>query len=189
VGAVLAAYIVILVQAGVDWIWESTAVMTTGLVCVGVAIAAGGTRRLRVPIWARVAVPIVALGACLLQLPGIDATSDVRDSQAAFRAGDLAAAQRHASAAVDDESWAATPYVQRALVSEAQGRLRSARNDLLKAADNEPTNWSHRLLLSRLELRLALIRDAVDDFRRARELRPKSTFFKLLPFKPRSPPR
>ncbi len=67
--ALLAAFVVYLVAASVDWMWESTAVTVLALAGVSVTGArlAAARRRLNVPV--RIAVVAVALAAGVAQLP------------------------------------------------------------------------------------------------------------------------
>ncbi len=69
--ALLAAVIVFLVQASVDWLWQSTAV--TVLAVGSAAVAAGrlAHRRPRLRWYGRGAVALLAAGAILVQVPGL----------------------------------------------------------------------------------------------------------------------
>jgi len=181
VAAGLAALLVYLVHAGVDWMWESTAVTVLALVAVCTAGAAGDRGRERPHVALRVGIALLAIPALLVQLPGSVATSKVRDSQAAFRAGDPAVAIADATEAVDAEPWAATPLAQRALVEEGAGRLGAAAADLRLAIEREPTNWRHGVLLARVEAKRGRVRVAIREYRRARALRPGSPIFDTPP--------
>jgi len=180
IGAVtagLAALLVYLVHAGVDWMWESTAVTVLALAAVCAAAAAGAGERVRPAVALRVCVALLAIPALLVQLPGLVATSKVRDSQAAVDRGDASAALAYASEAVDAEPWAASPLVQRALVEEQTGRLAAAAADLRLAAEREPTNWRQAVILARVEAKRGRARVAIREFRRARALRPNARVF------------
>ena len=193
--ALIGAFAVYLVTAGLDWMWESTAVSVLALGGIAVAGAApvgartadvraapASARRagpLAIP-W-RVAAAAIAVIACLIQLPGLVSTSEVRHSQASVRAGALEKAQLQANDAIAAEPWAAAPYVQRGLVEERQGRLRAARVDLLRAVAREPTNWRHPLLLARIEAELGDPRAALAAYERARRLHPLSPVFRPQP--------
>ena len=123
----IAIFAVFLVTAGVDWMWEETAVAALGLGAIAVA-AAGGSRRLRRRrrrgrLWrpgVRPAAVALALLAAAVQVPGLVATQRVRASQAAARAGDLPRSEQLAREAIDAEPWAAGPHLQLALVLEAR---------------------------------------------------------------------
>jgi hypothetical protein len=181
--ALIAALLVFAVQAGVDWIWESTAVTVLALLAAATAIAARPSDRfMERPAWAhiglRVAITTLAVLAAVVQLPGLVSTSLVRESQTAFKAGDLETASRRADKAVSAQPWSATPYVQRGLIAEADGDLRGAARDLRRAIVREPANWRHWLLLARIRVEQRRPKAAVASLRRARRLRPESAFLK-----------
>jgi tetratricopeptide (TPR) repeat protein len=115
----------------------------------------------------------VALVAGLTQLPGLVSTAKVRSSQQQVRAGDLQKAMADAEDAVGSAPWAATPYVQRALLFERMGRFRAAESDILRAREREPTNYRHPLLLARIDALQGKVRQALAAFRQARALAPK----------------
>ncbi|MFA9272158.1 MAG: hypothetical protein ACEQSX_15665, partial [Baekduiaceae bacterium] len=171
--AALAAF---LFGAGVDWLWETTAVTVLALVLVGALVAATGRPAPRLRLAARIPLSLVALIAGLLLVPGLVGLSEVRRSQEAAEDGDRAAALRHATRAVEAQPWAATPYVQRALVLEGQGRLKASAVDLRRAVEREPENWRQRLLLARVEAERGRVQAALDAYGAAQRLRPSSTF-------------
>lgn len=174
--AATAALAAFLFGAGLDWLWEATAVTVLALLLLGALIAAAGAPAPRLPVAPRLALGLAALLAGLVLVPGIVAVSEVRRSQDAVENGDRAAALRHATRATEAEPWAATPYVQRALVLEGQGRLKAAAVDLRRAVDREPENWRQQLLLARVETERGRLRAALDAYDRAQQLRPSSTF-------------
>jgi O-antigen ligase len=174
--SLLAAFVVFLAYAGYDWMWESTAVAVFALAIATVALAGSSQpldRRLRLPVRATLAV--VALLIAMVQLPGLVATSKIRSSQQAASAGHLGTALGDAEDAVASAPWAASPYVQRALLLERSGRLGDARTDILRAERREPTNYRHPLLLARIEALRGRVRPALQAFRTARSLAPKKT--------------
>jgi hypothetical protein len=174
---ILAAF---LFSAGIDWMWESTAVTVFALVAVGAAAASLPSRRLfwRAPV--RAAASGIALLACLVQLPGLVSTSNLRESQAAARAGDLTRAIGLAQEAHNAQPWAASPYVQHGLLAESTGDLATARSDLRRAEELEPTNWRLPLLLARVQAETGQPRAALNSYVRARSLRPQSAFFEAV---------
>jgi hypothetical protein len=179
--AVFAAFIVYVLHASVDWMWESTAV--TVLALGGIAMLSGrlsGARiRVRVPV--RVALVAVAAAGALLQLPGLQSTLDVRSSQAAVRAGNGALALARARDAVSAEPWSATAHEQEALVLEASGNLGQAQHQESLAISHEPMNYAHWLIRSRIDTELGQLNAAVSDYGRAHELRPHAVVFALAP--------
>jgi hypothetical protein len=180
--AMCGAFIVFLVAAGVDWMWEETAV--TALALGGIAAAAAGgsvrlsrsQRRIGGTGW-RVALVGVSVIACAIQVPGIVGNQRSRAAEQSIAAGDLGEAAALAGEAHDAEPWAATPWAQLAIVREREGRYEEAADDARKAIDKEPTNWRHPLLLAEIEAKLGDHKAAVRAFRRGERLRPRSPLF------------
>ena len=177
-----AAFLVYLVHASVDWMWESTAV--TVLALAGVAVLtprlATPTAGMRLP-W-RALFASLALSAAAVQVPGLLATTDIRNSQAAERAGNTASALGWANNAIDIQPWAASAYEQRALVRERSGDLHGAQVDLGQSISYEPTNYRHWLIRARVDAEQASLRSATSDYARARQLRPRASVFALGPY-------
>ncbi len=173
----IAAFGVFLFAAGVDWMWESTAVgvmaFTAAAIGIG-ALSSPTTRPLRLAF--RIPLVAVAIVAGLLQLPGLVSTSAIRKSQREFGNGNTAAALASANDAIQTEPWAASPYVQRALVEESADQLQAARLDLLRAQSREPTNWRQPLLLARIDAERGDAKSALADYARAKQLRPKGVY-------------
>lgn len=163
--------------ASLDWLWESTANAVLALVLVGTTLAATGVpiRSPRVPV--RLALAVIAILCAATQLPGLVSTSEIRESQQASRAGDIAAARAHADDAIDAQPWAASPLVQRALVDEQAGALRAASVELRRAEALEPRNWRIPLILARIEARRGNADAALAAYARAKALRPRGQFF------------
>ena len=179
--AVVATLAVFLLQAGVDWLWETTAV--TALALAGPAMLwcrlGSEGRRARLAAPARVGATVACLGMCLLLVPGAVSTSLVRRSQQAMTQGDLRDAAAKADDAVASAPWAATPRLQRGLVAEAAGDLPAARASIREAVEREPENWRHPLALARVEAESGDPGAAVRQLRRARALRPQAAVFRL----------
>ena len=108
------------------------------------------------------------------------ANREVARSQAAVGRSELASALKHANAARDIQPWAASPYVQLALVNEEAGALARARDWINEAIDRDRRNWRLWLVLARLETKLGYPRAAADSLRRAIELNPRSPLFQGL---------
>lgn len=174
---VLAAFIVYLVQATVDWLWQSTAVTVLALAGVAAAAARLSTDANRLRWWWRAGAVALAAAAVLAQIPGLVSTVEIRRSQAAERAHDPALALAWAKHAVGAEPWAASPYEQRGLVLEAGGRLAEAAADLQRAATREPDNFRHWLILSRIQTERGLFARAEADYVHAHRLRPRALVF------------
>ncbi len=172
----LAAFTVYLVHAGVDWMWQMTAVSTFAIAGAAVVATATSQSPSRGGRWLRVAAAAAAIAASLVQVPGAVSNARVRDSQAAFSRGDLGSAWSAATDAIAAEPWAATPYAQRAVLAESTGALQPARTDVLRAIAREPENFRFYLLLARMEAELGAPQQALAAYRKARELRPASPF-------------
>jgi O-Antigen ligase len=171
------ALLVFCVTAGVDWMWELTAVTSLGLICGGLAAVAGARAgaRLRLPV--RIAAGLLALLWLAVQLPVLVGATEVRASQRAIEAGRVADAVSDATTAVDAQPWAASGYLQRALVLERAGLLRRAAVDAGRATRKEPTNWHTWLILGRIEAERGREPAALRAARRARALNPRSPLF------------
>lgn len=198
-------FAVFLLQAGVDWIWESTAVTVLGLVAVGLAAGAasggwgsggvddvGETRTFAsaervgepsrvtapAPASASVAVLLLAVLAVVVQLPGLASESHLSASREAARAGDYEKATDEATAAIEAMPWAAGGYGQRGLVMEERGRLDSAIRDYNSAFEAEPMNWRWPLLGARVSATAGDVDASGRLMRRAFELHPTSGLFR-----------
>ncbi len=176
VGAMVAVFAVFAFYAAVDWVWEVPALVVLGLGGLAVAGAAGFDRwgSTRMSRWWRAAAAVAALLAMAVQVPGLTSTERQRASATALSDGDTDMALTLADESVDAAPWAATPYVQRALVYEAEGNLDEARSDLDEAVEREPLNFRHHLLLARVEARAGDAAVSRAELRRARELSPNS---------------
>ncbi len=180
--AFLSAFIVFLMHATVDWMWEATAVTVlavSGIAVIGARLS-GPRPRLR---WfVRGALVAIAALAGAIQIPGLLSTTDIRHSQAAVRAGNLPLALAWANDGVSAEPWAASPYEQRGLVLEAAGRLQQAATDLHRAIRREETNFTHWVVLARIETELGELSAAEQDYQQAHTLRPLADVFEYAPY-------
>ena len=179
--AMLSMFGVFLVQAGVDWMWELTAVTVLGLGAAAIAAAAASGRRGRLSPFVRAGLVAACVIAAVAQIPGLVSTARTRESESVQARGELARASELADQAIDAEPWASEPYVQRASVAEAQGDLDRARDDLLEAIDREPTNWRPTILLAQVELQRGDLPAARSAFADARRLHPYSTLYTTFP--------
>ena len=179
--AFLAAFVVYLLQASVDWMWESTTVTAlalAGIAAVGVRL---GAPRPRVPLVVRVAIVVVALVAGLIQLPGMLSTAALQRSESAATAERTSVALGWAQQAVDAEPWSASAYQQLGLVLESAGQLQAAARDLRSSISREPQNYAHWLILARIEAELGQIGAAAGAYDHARALRPRASAFAAAP--------
>ena len=149
-----AAFIVYLVSAGVDWMWEMTAVTALALLALGVVLASGAERikASKAPTAIRVAAVVVASLAAISQVPVLVSTARVRESAEAQSQRDVSKARQLASDAIAAEPWAATPYVQRAAVEAGAGNFSAAAAEVRSAIDREPDYWRSWFALVQVEL-------------------------------------
>lgn len=183
------------VSLGFEWMWELTAVSLVGVTALalitGPATAPVGQPRMVAPappsfrtvkpsFGLGIAALIVAWGLICAQSISLLADREVARSQAAASRSDLARAVKDARAARDIQPWAATPYLQLALVSEEAGALVRARAWIDEAIDRDHRNWRLWLVLARLETKLGHPEAAADSLRRAIELNPRSPLFEGL---------
>lgn len=170
--AAVAAVVLFAAHGTIDWLWESTANVALALIPAGAALAGlsrdRGAARARLPL--RVGGALAAFAVMLAFLPPMVSLHNVRESQRAVAAGDATEARRAAQDAVDSQPWAATPYLQRALLAEREGRLGSARADIRQAIEREPTNWRHWTVLARVEAQAGETAAALRAWTRARRL-------------------
>ena len=153
--ALTAGTVVYLAHAGVDWMWEETAVTVLAVASMGAMLAASSERtgkRYALRPGVRPLLAIVAIAAALSQIPALVSTARVRDSAEALSEQRLADARELADDAIEAQPWAATPYASRAAVEARSGDFDSARADIQEAIDREPDNWRHRLALAQIEL-------------------------------------
>jgi tetratricopeptide (TPR) repeat protein len=165
------------VAAGVDWMWESTAVCTLALVLGTVAVADMGPPLDRVRRPLRIGLPVAAAVAIVVQLPLFAAATAIHSSQAAAREGRFIDALRDATDAANAESWGPSGYLQRALVLEQVGALASAEAAAKRATELEPTNWELWLALGRIQAERGRVRPALASVDQARSLNPNSPLF------------
>jgi hypothetical protein len=175
--AALAAFLVYLLNASVDWMWESTAVTVLALVGIGALSLRLSGGPIRLNLRSRAVLVAVAAVAGVLQLPGVLSTLNLRSSQAAERAGSTSLALARARDAVSAEPWSASAHEQEALVLESDRALNQAKHQQSLSISDEPTNYTHWLIRSRIETELGQLGSAVRDYSRAYTLRPHAIVF------------
>jgi O-antigen ligase len=181
--AALAAAAAFLTAAAIDWVWEMTVIpVAVLLLAAAVLRTSAGARRQAErktgkSVKARIALAALALVSLVVIAVPMLAVRDVRQSQADARAGRLDSALEAARSAERFEGFAATPTLQRALVLEAQGDLEEASVAAREATRQESTNWRTWLTLSRIETERRQPEAAVDAYRTARSLNPRSAVF------------
>lgn len=177
-GGLVAVFVGFTFQAGVDWMWESTAVTIFALATIAVAGAAASERRPeRLSATTSIGLVLVSALAAITMFAGLANQRQIEKSQTAFRAGDFPSALEHADDAIEAERWSAPAYAQRALALEKMGELEAASAAIATAAAKEPYNWRWPLVEARIYVRLGEPEMATAAFRRARALRPHLHLF------------
>jgi hypothetical protein len=186
---VFAAYAV---AAGIDWMWEVTAVSVVAFAALALLSGSVGTpsRDLRVAGsdesrrslgggrlgFGIATLVVIWLVICAQTIPLL-AQLRIKDSRAAISRGDAKSAANAALDARNIQPWAASPYFQLALVSEQRGELRRAREWIERAIKHDERNWKLWLVSARLDTKLGDTVGATDSLRRAVELNPRSPLF------------
>jgi hypothetical protein len=185
--ATLTAYAV---AAGIDWMWELTAVSLVGFVVLGLVTgpatageshgrpqaATGGRSRLVLAV-VTVAVALVAIaGQGISLLTAVE----LENSRAEVARDDLVGGLRSARAAHDIQPWAASPYLQLALVQEQAGAYRRARVSIREAIEHDGRDWRLWLIRARVETEAGAAAAAQTSLRRAEKLNPRSPLFSEL---------
>jgi O-antigen ligase len=178
IAAGCAVFVSFLVGAAIDWIWQLPAVGMVGIAGLGVALRAP-VRAEQKPSRLGVGVAVIAIGWAILIVAGVSwlTAQRISDSQAAVRHGDAAAARRSALDGKSLEPWAASPYVQLALVAELEGRFGEARRWIQGAIQRDPEDWRSWYLAARIERESGLPVEAARSYAQARSLNPRSPVF------------
>lgn len=168
------------VAAAYDWVWQLSAIAIVGIGMLGVALGARPFTRKSSPGIgaARPALAILAVGAVIAQFVVLAAGVHLRNSQAAVAADDGARARGQALAARAIEPWAASPYVQLALVYEAERRYYLAENWIGGALSRSPRDATLWAIAARIETELGHVEKAKRDLAEARRLDPHSPLFR-----------
>ena len=179
------------VAAGIDWMWELTVVTVVAVVASALLTGAateppmalrpvgaseGPGRRFGVAVLALV----VAWAIIVAQAIPLLTQYELRRSRDAVRSGDPIEARTAALAARDIEPWAASPYLQLALIDERVGQLASARLWTDDAIERSPKDWRVWLVAARLDTKLGRVAAASRSLSRAVELNPRSPLFARL---------
>jgi hypothetical protein len=179
-----AAFVVFLVYAAVDWMWEMGAVGALalgGVAAIGSAGLAPAHPR-AVAAWIRAGIALAAFVAAASQVPTLVSVERTRASDDALDRGDLPQAARLADEAIRAEPWASSPYAQRAVVAEAERNLSQARHYAQEGIERGPNDWQPVLVLARIDARARDASAVQADIRRARQLAPRSPY--LVPGSP-----
>ena len=138
--ALIAAFTVFLLHAGVDWMWEETALSALALTGLAIAAAASTPHPAAAPAALALAHPDRPRGRGRRTHPTTRPRLHLPRprQQEAVRAGDLQTASSDALDAIDAEPWAADPYTQAALVFQTRGQLARAAADAQAATQKNP---------------------------------------------------
>ncbi|MFL5935507.1 MAG: O-antigen ligase family protein [Gaiellaceae bacterium] len=173
--ALAAVVIALAVALGVDWMWELTAVAVIGFVALAALLERDTSEpapAISAPLpWRGVAAAVALVVVVLQALPYV-AQIRLDESQAAVRREDANTAVDRARSAKDLMPWAASPYVQLALVYEQAGQIEAARAAVRDAIDRDSRDWSLWLIRSRLETKAGAIDEALRSLERAQRLNP-----------------
>ena len=184
--ALLALVTAFLFEAGIDWMWELTAVSAVAFLALGL-IAGPATepvfaelraveRRRSAP-YIRVAAAAVAFGLIVAVAIPLLATMEVSRSEQAATSGNVVQALDRAESARSIQPWAASPYLQLALVYEVGGRIDEARQAIETAISKDDDDWRLWLVAARIQTKAGAITEARQSLQKAQELNPKSDLF------------
>jgi O-antigen ligase len=183
IAALGATFLAYAVAAGIDWMWQLTAVSVVAMIVLGL-LAGGATTRPREAVAMRGArwplrLSLVVVGSTVIVLLAIPLLAELKieRSQQAVGRGDAETAAAQALSARKIEPWAATPYLQLALVTEQVGDLAAARRWIRGAISRDPTDWHLWLAQARIETKSGLIRRARASLNKAISLNPRSPLF------------
>jgi O-antigen ligase len=180
--ACTAAFAAFAAAAAFDWMWELTVVSLVAFACLARVVGPQRQARRREKRLSIRPALIVAglLGAlsllCLQTVPYLSELR-IRASQEAAAQGDGIAAIDAADSARAIQPWAASSWLQVALVREEFGRLRSAESAIDRARANDPSDWRLWLVSARLKAKLGNVTAARASLHRARMLNPRSPLF------------
>jgi hypothetical protein len=186
-GALFAATLAFAVVAGFDWFWEIAGLGAVFFCAAGVLVAA----RCAQPAFASAPLPgegreeggrfgTTAVGLALAWIAAIALIGpllverEINASQSAASKGEIASAVDHANTARSIEPFAASPYVQLALLAELQNDYATATERLTQAIDREDRNWQLYYLRSRVEEESGDVAGARADLEHARRLNPRA---------------
>ena len=174
------------VAAALDWVWELTVLPVCFLLLAAVIVGRDtgpeadrdpGLETGRIRIVPRAILAGLAVAGLIAVAIPYASVSSVDESQAEVRANSLESALADARTATDVQPYAASPYLQQALVYELAGDFDAAAAAAARATEEEPTNWRTWFILSRIETERGDPEAAGAAFDEARSLNPKSQLF------------
>jgi len=189
--ALTAVFVAFLAGAAIDWIWQLTAIAGVAVAALGAIlsepdhVSPGGGSPRAASDRARIGpgVAVLAVGwvlICAQAIPWL-AAGKISDSQAAVRRGDTGAALANALDAKSLQPWAASPYVQLALVAEQRHELSDARRWIASAIHRDSSDWRLWYLAARMQRESGQSAAAARSYAKARSLNPRSPLFSRAP--------
>ena len=180
IAAAAACGVAFFAAAAYDWVWQLAGIAVVGVGMLGFAF--GAIPSTRAGAWGRSdlirpVLALVAVAAIIPQFVILAAGSHLRNSQDAFAAGNAARARSEALSAKAIEPWAASPYLQLALVSEAEGNLSTAAHWLDEAIHHSRRDYNLWLIAARIQTKRGHVRAARRDLAEARRLNPGAGIF------------
>ena len=174
--ALLGVVISFVLASAIDWMWEMTVVTAVATVALGALVGHGpvGVKPTPRRLTLRTALMILALAGVISEASPLLAEIEITRSERAVAAGNWRAAASAAAAARALEPWAATPYLQAALVYERAGDLLDARAQITAAIARSPDDWRLHLIAARIYAKGGEIGRARDELLGARDLNPRS---------------
>ena len=173
--AALAAVVVAFaLGAALDWVWQLPVVALVALSCLALLTSSDAARPPARRRGGRIALAAVALAAFGLSALAWLADAELRASRAATAAWSLQEAADRAARARALAPWAASPWLQLALVAERDGDLAASRAAIGEAIEREPENWRLRVVAARTATEDGAVRDARAALAAARRLNPRS---------------
>jgi O-antigen ligase len=171
------AFLAFVIAAGVDWMWESTAVTLLAFACgmLGVASQSRDVGRPRPR--TRVGIAVLSLAVLALLVPALVASQQLTESEQAAADKNPSEAAAAATRAINLQPWSVLAYRQRALVLEKSNLLAAAAKDARKAVDLEKENYENWLILGRIEVERGRPNAGLRAARRAQALHPHGTEF------------
>ncbi len=188
IAALTAVFAAFLAGAAIDWIWQFASIAGIAVVAIGLAgSGSDGTgsgsrsRRREGRVGPGIAVLLVAwVLICAQAIPWL-AAGKISDSQAAVRRGDANEALMNALDAKTLQPWAASPYVQLALVAEYRREFAASRRFITSAISRDSNDWRVWYLAARIERESGRRAAAARSAAKARSLNPRSPLFAAAP--------
>jgi tetratricopeptide (TPR) repeat protein len=161
-----------------DWLWQIAVLPIAFLLLASVLVGAGERSRSKpLPIFARVGGVGVSIAAMVAIALPLSSALALQKSQSEFNAGNLDGALSQASNARRATPFTAQPWIQEALVLEAQGESAVALRSAREATRVEPKEWRAWVVRSRLEAMAGHATASLSAYRQARRLNPDSQLF------------